>query len=73
MIESSSVGESHPHALPEVDIIFLLTGPLDQPTQYLLGATLLATKETFQKFQRVEYMISLSGTGICGEENFRWR
>jgi len=36
-------------------------------------ADLLAMIETSQKFQRVEYMISVSGTGTCGEEDFRCR
>ena len=36
-------------------------------------ASSLATNETSQKFQIVEYMISLSGTGTCGEEYFRCR
>jgi len=33
----------------------------------------LATNETSHKFQRVEYMVLLSGTDIRGEEHSRWR
>ena len=36
-------------------------------------AIYLATNETSPKFQRVEYMMSLSGTGTCGEADFRCR
>jgi len=31
----------------------------------------LATNETSQKFQIVEYMISISSKGICGEDDVR--
>ena len=33
-----------------------------------MDSRLLAMTETYQKFQRVEYMVSLSCTGICGED-----
>lgn len=32
-----------------------------------------AKTETSQNFQRVEYLVSLSFEGICGEEAFRCR
>ena len=37
-----------------------------------IASNYFATNETSQKFQRVEYMVSLSGTDICGEEDFRF-